>query len=274
MKIPSHRRILSGSAIVSFGLHIAALIFMQSHSIWLGDPIVRSPTAALEKKEFNQILKESFVSPRKTEEGPQKATPQQEPTPALADAIPHFSDQALPFPLFSALPMQHLLVANETHLPTFTLPERPLTNLFEHLPKELSIPQMLTAAQTHLPTPLSPEFQLSMAPQIVVQAPPLKTPQVETLPQSPAFTEKATPTKPPTPRFAPLPQLPTLADLQTINISPHFEEEISFLPNESGEGYLFAITLIPKSDLELSRLRQHYTFLIDRSNSIQKLGRR
>ncbi len=264
MKIPSHKRILSGSAIVSFGLHLAALIFMQSHSIWLGNPIVRSPTAALEKKEFNQILKESFVAPRKTAEGPQKAAPQQEPTPALAEAT-HL------LPLFAPLPLQNFFATNELHLPTLTLPERPLTNLFEHLPKELSIPQMLRAEEFHhLPTPLSPEFQIASAPPVVVQEPPLKVPQIETLVSIPAFTEKATLVKPPAPKLAPLPQLPTLADLQTINVSPYFEEEISFSPNEGGEGYLFAITLIPKDDLELSKLKQHYTFLIDRSNSIQK----
>src|SRR5690606_37947021 len=37
-----------------------------------------------------------------------------------------------------------------------------------------------------------------------------------------------------------------------------------------GKGYVFALTLIPKPDLNLPKIRQHYTFLIDRSNSIQR----
>jgi Ca-activated chloride channel family protein len=43
-----------------------------------------------------------------------------------------------------------------------------------------------------------------------------------------------------------------------------------FSPKEDGEGYIFAITLIPHAELRLPKIRQHYSFLIDRSNSIQK----
>ncbi len=42
------------------------------------------------------------------------------------------------------------------------------------------------------------------------------------------------------------------------------------LPKENGRGYFFAVTLVPKSDLDLPEMRQHYSFLIDRSNSIQR----
>jgi hypothetical protein len=60
-----------------------------------------------------------------------------------------------------------------------------------------------------------------------------------------------------------------LEDLQTISYSDAFETELVFSPKEGG-GYIFALTLIPRSDLSLTPLRQNYLFLIDRSNSIQQ----
>jgi len=67
-----------------------------------------------------------------------------------------------------------------------------------------------------------------------------------------------------------LPSLPSLADLDTSSYSDSFDADLIFSPKEDGSGYIFALTLIPRPDLELPRIRQHFTFLIDRSNSIQQ----
>jgi Ca-activated chloride channel family protein len=53
-------------------------------------------------------------------------------------------------------------------------------------------------------------------------------------------------------------------------MSEYFDSELVFLPREDGPGYIFALTVIPRPDLHLPKIRQHVTFLIDRSNSIQR----
>lgn len=62
--------------------------------------------------------------------------------------------------------------------------------------------------------------------------------------------------------------IPTLKELQTVSYSDDFEVEVLFIPEE--KEYFFAITLMAHPDLEIPRLRQHFDFLIDRSNSIEK----
>lgn len=66
-----------------------------------------------------------------------------------------------------------------------------------------------------------------------------------------------------------LPYLPSLDKLNTVSYSDFFDTDLSFLPLEEG-GYLFALTFIAREDLELPKLKQTFSFLIDRSNSIEK----
>jgi hypothetical protein len=67
-----------------------------------------------------------------------------------------------------------------------------------------------------------------------------------------------------------VPRLPSLSELETRNLSDAFEAELTFLPNPEGKGYVFALTLLPKEDLDLPKLRQRITFLLDRANSIEQ----
>lgn len=62
---------------------------------------------------------------------------------------------------------------------------------------------------------------------------------------------------------------PTLRDLRTYLYADDFNIDVSHVRAKEG-GYIFAITLIPKPSIDLPRIPQHYTLLIDRSNSIQK----
>jgi Ca-activated chloride channel family protein len=93
-------------------------------------------------------------------------------------------------------------------------------------------------------------------------APTLLTP---TIPESGEDAQKALPQI-----LAQLPDFPTLADLGAASYSEFFETEIVFAPLENEKGYIFALTLVPQPGLTLPKVRQHYSFLIDRSNSIQK----
>ncbi|MBF8263718.1 MAG: hypothetical protein HW387_1383 [Parachlamydiales bacterium] len=67
----------------------------------------------------------------------------------------------------------------------------------------------------------------------------------------------------------PLPSFPTLDELETTNYSDSFELDLVCTPN-GDHGFLFALTLIPKEDLQLPKIHQHFSFLIDRANSIQR----
>ena len=69
--------------------------------------------------------------------------------------------------------------------------------------------------------------------------------------------------------LANLPQIPTLSELETVNLSEHFDIDLQFTQNPDGLSYTFALTLIPRPDLNLPTLNQKILFLIDRSNSIQ-----
>jgi von Willebrand factor type A domain len=62
---------------------------------------------------------------------------------------------------------------------------------------------------------------------------------------------------------------PTLKDLKTYLYEDDFEMEISYVKTKD-KSYIFAITLIPKPNIDLPRIPQQFTFLIDKSNSIQK----
>jgi len=72
------------------------------------------------------------------------------------------------------------------------------------------------------------------------------------------------------PRAFSLIDVPKLNDLTTLPYKDFFNIEVTFAPRQDDKGFIFAITLIPKSSIRLNRLKQNIFFLVDRSNSIQK----
>lgn len=56
----------------------------------------------------------------------------------------------------------------------------------------------------------------------------------------------------------------------TIDWDAHFEIETEVMPDPQGEGFLFSISLQPIHDLSAKKMKQNFTFIIDRSNSIDK----
>jgi hypothetical protein len=62
---------------------------------------------------------------------------------------------------------------------------------------------------------------------------------------------------------------PTLKDLKTISCGNDFDVDVVYAPKQENDGYVFAITLIPKGKNVFKRIKQNFYFLIDRSNSIQ-----
>ncbi|MBI3508045.1 MAG: VWA domain-containing protein [Chlamydiia bacterium] len=272
-----NRKTLSRSLLISLIFHILALSLLQHHSLWFSpritsDKVQNAPwVASMEMAQRQQILKESFqesVSFHKT-----IPKPVSEPTTfetavkweikPMDETAARFTIQTPPIPLL-----------DETHeRVTLALPPAEKLNLFQHLPKDLIIPHspLSTRTLSALPSALPSE-------PITLAAPTVPT-QEKSLAATPLQPESLLsnswdfhPTLGKQPSIFPLPnlpELPTLAELQTVSYSDAFDAELVFLPREEGAGYIFALTLIPRIDLKLPKLNQHYTFLIDRSNSIQ-----
>ncbi|HSX11410.1 MAG TPA: hypothetical protein VLF94_06835 [Chlamydiales bacterium] len=267
-----HRKILIGCVSASLFLHATALGFLQRYSLWFSSPQKSAQTtpwlSQVEKKERDQILKATFEPYAEAEKSAVSHKPEPEQTPALALSTAQMEEHdVLSRILFhTSFPQSELLTFPV--LPTFALTAEPI-NLLEHLPKELIIPTPAKQTIVHFPPPLPTDTDVALAakpPAVVQEAPsPLIT---YSEPLDSPLTGASSPIKAPTPIPLPnLPQLPTLAELETSSYSDSFDADLVFLPRDEG-GYLFALTLIPRVDLKLSKIKQHFTFIIDRSNSI------
>lgn len=62
--------------------------------------------------------------------------------------------------------------------------------------------------------------------------------------------------------------LPTFSELNTSSCAEDFDMELSFLPKTDEEGYIFALTLIPKPYVDFPRIKQNVYFLLNRSNGV------
>ncbi len=153
-------------------------------------------------------------------------------------------------------------------LSTFTLPAIEPLNLFENLPKNLICPLPRFSDVK----PFAPSC-LSHPPAAFVSIPP-KRPDISFEMSSTDFLAAKIEQPAPSAQFLqkemPLSHFPSLAELGAYSYSDFFDTEIFFSPEENGEGYVFAITLVPQSSFNFPKFNQHYSFLIDRSNSNQK----
>lgn len=285
-----HKKILSRCILASLFLHAIAVGFLQNHSLWFPSsekkqtPELTAPwISRMEKMERDQILKEAFepAAPQgsftSTDAQPKPESLASAPIQSRSMKPLEFPDELLSFSLFQSsfpFPANELLASNRTILPTFSLPKERF-NLLEHLPKDLIVPAPMhpTTQAALLPPPPLPASNISLTaapPTIQQEAPSTLVAYSEPLLTSPQLTENAQAGKAPSLIPLPsLPKLPSLADLETASYSESFDAELVFLPREDGPGYIFAVTLIPRPDLDLPKIRQHFTFLIDRSNSMQ-----
>jgi hypothetical protein len=188
---------------------------------------------------------------------------------------PEQQSVALRMPMVPASAPQQL-ISTSRPVPAMALPFSPKIHLdlfdsatqipFASLHEETALQEL------QLFTPERTAYQLDLrlpAPQPTAQgAAPIPT-HKEVLP-SPVLRFVAARADTPAVASAQWPNLPTLGDLQTISCSELFDVDLACLPLEDGEGVFFALTLIPCEELPLPKLKQHYLFLIDRSNSIQE----
>ena len=275
----NNRKILSGCFVISLILHAFAIGFLQRYSLWFSSVQKGTETAGylslVDKQERDQILKTTF-EPLAKEKGEEKRQrlPEKENVASLgmhASVVsqdPEFSNP-IQFQSSFSLPMHEFLAAHPA-LPTFSFPSASF-NLLDHLPKDLIIPVPSKQTLTKfLPLPTHSAITMSAPPppleQEVPPAPISYSKPID-LPLTDVPQIAKAPSMIPIPN---LPKLPSLADLDTSSYSDSFDADLIFSPKEDGSGYIFALTLIPRPDLELPRIRQHFTFLIDRSNSIQQ----
>ena len=273
---------------LSFLTHAAFVWIIQTQSLWVSskteNPNPNTPWLSyIEKQEKDQILKEAFQPPSSsTIEASPKIEPRKELLPP--ELVLFSANEPIEWPEAVSLetlkeplpfPINELLSCNHPLPSTFALPKQETRNLFDHLPKDLIVPAP-SRPSPHLSFP--PPLPLQTTPSIATMLPPIEDrapsralKDSENILIAYSLSEEALPP----PNLAPtplpnLPRLPSLAELETASCSSAFDLDITFAPNEEEEGYIFAVTLIPRPDLDLPKMKQHYFFLIDRSNSIQQ----
>lgn len=269
------KKILFSSFALSICFHLMALVCFQRYSLWFSS----APSAPfdnwlslVDKKERDQILEETFDPANVSdEEKKTPLSPKQEQIAYLKEKVPPTPNEfeiknSVLFQL--SFPQSEELISTPV-IPTFFLPTQSL-NLLDHLPKDLIIPEPQKKAK-----PTFSPFRAVTNVDIAFKAPnlnemvsaPMIYPHELNLDLREAPEPKKLPANIP---FPDLPKLPTLKELETSSYSDAFDADLVFLPKSDGTGYVFALTLIPKSDLNLPELTQHITFLIDKSNSIQQ----
>lgn len=278
----SPKKVLFSCIAISLLIHALFLVFLQTHSLWFYSRVESQKTIdetwthLLDNTPRDQILKEAFSSLSSVTGSP--CQPMQETvSQQFSPSVMALQTPSLPPLSMQAPPIDELLSQASSLFPirSFHLPAMKNFSFFVDIPKDLIIPSTQP---------------LPVAPMISLRAERIGTPHLEsasrtstavppesmldfTLPSPPSIShpeEIAPPRSTPIIPLPKLPHLPSLVDLSTINLSDAFEAELTFLPRPEGPGYIFAITLVPKADLHLPKIHQRVTFLIDRSNSIQK----
>ncbi|MBU6382702.1 MAG: hypothetical protein KGQ49_03090 [Verrucomicrobia bacterium] len=266
------RKILFASFGGSLLMHAMALFCFQKYSLWFSSSQTVQTSenwlSLVDKKERDQILKTAF-DPRA--EAPEVCVQPLHEEEALTLASKTRKEDFEPehVNLFQLnLPLNEPLLAGAV-LPTFAIPSQSF-NLLDHLPKDLIVPiSDKPKAPMFLPLPTKTHLELRA-----------KAPHVEERPANLIcfsdnldfdLSNEPEKTRAPSPIPIPnLPKLPTLAELDTSSYSESFDADLVFVSKGEEGGYIFALTLIPRPDLNLPKLTQRVTFLIDRSNSIQQ----
>ncbi|HEY4255410.1 MAG TPA: VWA domain-containing protein [Chlamydiales bacterium] len=263
------KRLLPLSVFSSFLVHLCCALFLQTYSLWFSSErpkTLASPTQ-LSQTPRHEILhlsvrpiQSAAPTPIRPTIETSSSTLAQTPS-SLPQNVPsqtpelHFPSPEIPFS--TVTPKRTHSFPFPAVNPTLLLPKNlTLSALSQPTPTPKFLPHSEATSLPAMTSSSLPSFALPSSPFTETQLPPLS---IE------ATTAKATPSS-----YTPqLPIIPTLAELDTVNLSEAFEAELLFFSREDGLGHLFALTLIPRKDLDLPKLHQHVTFLIDRSNSIQ-----
>jgi hypothetical protein len=247
------------------------ILYLFLFSCWIPIHEKSKAAGALDFLSKEQILREAFrpFAHHRERMPPQKISSEEQMVCARSPV--HEVDKHLvSLLLFQTQKWEEKLMSDVQLL----VPLRPPSLAPEFLPLQLIIPtspaptprtsQQLDQPDVHPETPFEavrPFFSSEDAPPLVYEADlPLQNLADEELPQKASLSLPS----------SSMPLFPTLDELGTASYSDWFDLELTCTPRGDGKGYFFAATLVPRFDLNIPTMRQHYTFLIDRSNSIQK----
>ena len=270
------RKTLAVCIAASLISHVISLVFLQKWAFWSASShiaeVVTLGFIAMDNAQADKILKKSFQG-RVTEDD-EGFFPQ-----------PHFEDSRAPSLPLTPAPIELPLLTLSPNVskislkaefvsqdlkPSFILPPIEPLKVLEHLPKDLiALPPSPTPI--HMAPSFLPKSPVTCTHPISLQRAPLPEIAHSYALYPPSLDEPITSSQVVKSQlFSQLPDFPSLADLNTASYSESFDTEIIFSPMDNEKGYIFALTLVPRPGIDLPKIGQHYSFLIDRSNSIQK----
>lgn len=254
-----NKKIFLISFSLSVGIHFITLFGMNYPPLWQKRCPVKDLLASFGPEEKNLILEQAFASFPMIKRKVEKKEPSLQEKPPL---IPQ-KDVPLEFqctlPCIVEEPLS--LLVPECQQASFSLSSASLSPP-PQMPR--SLPSVCSETQkkcAFLPIKLQTHLKImgrnmAMAPLDIIFS---KKNELAKDPSSVSFEHLDVPL--PTRKFV------SLAELSTTSFADAFDTEVLFAPLEK-EGFFFAITLIPRPNVPLPKLPQHYDFLIDRSHSI------
>ena len=270
------QKLLTGSITLSFAIHAILAALVQSSPAWFARPPkhpLANQSQPIEHLSKDRVLQEAFVLNDEQRHADASSKPRREDEKLTSLAAPIVIQEPKE-QSWQLLPpsVQELLTPLHFSTTQLRVPEPFHVDLFADLPTDWlksppNNPPQSKPAAFCIEEPLCPQF---IEPR--VNLPAASNPDI-TFSQSAIKTATVTQEQAMAPSqlaVMHLPKLPTLEELDTMNASELFDVDLIFLPKEEDDGFIFALTLIPHPNLQLPRLRQNITFLIDRSNSIQK----
>ena len=268
-----NKKILIFSFFASILFHACEFHFFQNQKLWIPPKTNAYYVNDVKKIEKEEILKQTFSSMVTTHQGSQNSSKVSQDTPVnhLQTTLPfvenlkvemsHNFDLPEIKSILSDIKIQSVKIA----LPQVTVSPNP--RLSTYIPRpSLQIPQKPETVKALGIKPenreLSQTFTSEKNSNFTLQTPSLSKTTQKIVHQEPPL-QKATLFK------RKICKLPSLEDLHCQSVSNFFETDLVFFELKK-DHYLFALTLIPKSQVPITPLSQNFYFLLDKSNSIQK----
>lgn len=254
----------------SFLIHFSFIFCLQTFSSWFAykTPVeFQGPWVQLiDQKEADEILKTTFekIEPEKKVTA---LSPEKEQEAVVDSGLPPFTPPFLNGSFSQEHPYSFSLLKKSLNKDFFQFQEK--FDLLSYLPKTVSLPLTRAAFQEKFPLPVEKDFALTELTPPEKKNPKRSVVVFKKLEIEPLLEKKRASSLEPT-FSSETNSLLSLSDLQTLSCSDCFDMDLVFYEDREREKYLFALTLIPREDLQLSKLNQSFTFLIDRSNSIRE----
>lgn len=270
--------------LLSIGLHLIGFSCIQKYSLWFYSPIkehvIRNTAQVLHKRQREKTLYRFThnLARKKTLKKSFENTPINEPF-SLFFSLPDLEKKYAPTEAKLPEPSQFVCILeeddlsrdlsghifateNKTNLHNLKIRAYPPLSPLESSEKETNY---FVHKENSPPFKLSPIFSYNEEKEIIEQDffSYLTSRSIENIVQMPIEAPKKDVD------LTSRSKTPSLHDLQTALYGDDFSMELVQV-SSGKEGYIFAITLIPRDSIDLPRISQQYTFLLDRSNGVQK----